>query len=134
VTLPTPGQAIRHQCRDCLGLERGQRALDCLSALCPLRPYSPFLGKSASKDEPAVKVKRKRASRRAIKIKCRECLGVQETGRASGDCEGTECALYPLRPTEIGGPRRTHLPPEGRPPKARAGGRFVSRDTPPPLE
>ena len=97
---PTLSVCVRKFCLGCLGATSGRGAFDCGSTVCPLRPASPFLGKSmpesfqpaTSSDEPP-RVPRCRPSRRLIHAQCRQCQPGDQ-----GDCEATDCALYPFRP------------------------------------
>jgi hypothetical protein len=97
---PTPAQAIRRFCLDCLGATSGRGACDCGSRACPLRPASPFLGKPMLvtmrahdySGEPA-RVAKRRPSRALIRAQCRQC----QPGDTS-DCMAEDCALYPHRP------------------------------------
>jgi len=97
---PTVAACVRHFCLECLGATSGRGAFDCGSMLCPLRPASPFLGKSMPPSlrppeydgEPPL-VSKRRPSVRFIHAQCRQCQPGDRT-----DCEAAECALYPFRP------------------------------------
>ena len=96
----TVAQAVRRFCLNCLGAASGRGAFDCGSALCPLRPASPCLGKPMPDSfrgltypgEPP-RVPRRRPSRRLIHDQCRQCQPGDRT-----DCMAPECPLYPYRP------------------------------------
>ena len=98
--LPTPAACIRRFCLECVGATSGRGAFDCGSEACPLRPASPFLGKTMPttlqspdhEGEPA-RVAKRRPSRSLIHAQCRQC----QPGDRS-DCEAEGCALYPYRP------------------------------------
>jgi len=100
VSAPTVRACIRCFCLDCLGATSGKGAFDCGSQLCPLRPASPFLGKTMPESfrapsypgEPPA-VPRHRPNRRLIHAQCRQC----QPGDAT-DCLAEDCALYPYRP------------------------------------
>jgi len=97
---PTPAQAVRRFCLECLGASSGRAAFDCGSQVCPLRPASPFLGKAMPEGfrapthspEPRL-VSKRRPSRRLIEAQCRQC---QPEDR--DDCEAVDCGLHPYRP------------------------------------
>jgi hypothetical protein len=91
---------VRRFCLDCVGATSGRAAFDCGSKVCPLRPASPFLGKSLPltmraedyEGEPT-RVAKRRPSRMIIHAQCRQCQPGDRT-----DCEATDCALYAYRP------------------------------------
>jgi hypothetical protein len=111
---PSPGAALRAFCLACLGATNARGSFDCGSAMCPLRPASPFLGKTMPESfrgarysgEPAPAPKR-RPSRRLIHAQCRQCQPGDTT-----DCMAADCALYPFRPWDGPGkaPRRKASP------------------------
>ena len=111
---PSVAQAVRRVCLECLGATNGRGAFDCGSELCPLRPASPFMGKSMPEGfrgpsypgEPPV-VPKRRPSRRLVHAQCRQCQPGDST-----DCAATECALHPYRPWPGPGhaPRRKASP------------------------
>jgi hypothetical protein len=109
---PTPGRAIRRFCMECVGAANSRAALDCLSEVCLLYAAGPFWHKAmpvTMRDpdydgEPQIeRPKRRRPSRSLILAFCRSC---QPGDRR--DCQGSECPLYPYRPSPGPGkvPRR----------------------------
>jgi hypothetical protein len=110
----TVSSCIRRSCLDCLGATSGRGAFDCGSTVCPLRPASPFLGKSMPESfrgpsylgEPPLVAKR-RPSRKLIHAQCRQC----QPGDTA-DCEAEDCALYPYRPWDGPGKAGKRRPSE----------------------
>jgi len=128
---PTPGQAIRLFCMDCVGASSTRGAFDCLSRICLLYGANPFRGRPMPKTlrvpeedyNPATLEEeresmricaarpRQRPSRKLIRAYCRSCQPGDRT-----DCLGVDCALYPYRPW----PGPGHVPKRERTAKQRA--------------
>ena len=113
---PTPGQAIRRFCMECLCVASGRQAYDCLCVwppACPLYPAHPFRGKpmpakiapkvtgeaaefvateQAELEALAAEIPRRRPSAALIRRRCRDCHP------EGGDCEMADCPLYPWNP------------------------------------
>ena len=117
----TPHQAVRAECRSCLSIPKGGSGYDCLDPSCPLYPAQPWRGRDLPKSlqppndsppdeaEKATRilreVTRRRATRRMIRAKCRDCLP-ERTGQP--DCTIVDCALFGLTPFQPGGqPKQT---------------------------
>ncbi len=98
--VPTVAACVKRFCLECVGASSGRAAFDCGSAVCPLRPAIPFLGKAMPatmraedySGEPA-RVAKRRPSRKLIHAQCRQCQPGDTT-----DCLAEDCALYVFRP------------------------------------
>ena len=112
----TPHQAVRAECRFCLGIAKGARGFDCLNEGCPLYGAQPWRGRDLPKSiQPAGgtpvaetdrtqrlmrEVPRRRATRKMLRRKCRHCLP-ERTGQPH--CHVRDCALFGLTPFQPGG-------------------------------
>jgi len=118
--LPTPGQAIRGFCMECMGAANARAAFDCLSCICVLYCARPFWHKPMPvtmrphdyDGEPDVpRPRRRRPSRTLIRAYRRTCQPGDRT-----DCLGADCCFYPFRPW----PGPGHAPKTERTAKQRA--------------
>ena len=117
---PTPGQATRRFCTECMGATTARAALDCLSRICLLYAACPFWHRAMPvtmrppdyAGEPEIpRPRRRRPSRSLIRGYCRSCQPGDRT-----DCLGVDCALYVYRPW----PGPGHAPKPERTAKQRA--------------
>jgi hypothetical protein len=122
MSIPTPTQAVRHECAWCLNVAKHQRGWDCLSPNCPLHAAMPWRGRDLPKamqpeggtpledlrrtEELLKTVPPRRVTKGMIAAKCRYCL--PERGR-NGDCTIDDCRLHALRPMQPGGPPKREL-------------------------
>ena len=112
----TPHQAVRAECRWCLGIAKGASGYDCLNAPCPLYASQLWRGRQLPKrmqppnGTPPEEVERtrrllrevprRRATRKMVRLKCRSCLP-ERVGQPH--CAIADCRLYPLTPFQPGG-------------------------------
>ena len=112
----TPGQAVRAECRSCLDIRKGSPGFDCLDEGCPIYASQPWRGRDLPKSmQPPNgtlpeeveqtklllrEVPRRRATRKSIRLKCRQCLP-ERTGQPH--CQVPDCELYALTPYQPGG-------------------------------
>jgi len=118
---PTAGPAVRAKCRECLGIEKGQKAYDAGCVSCVLYACNPFRGQllptgqrpTVGYDETAetarlavlhAQVPKRQPSVSLCAKHCWDC-----NGDSREDCGATTCPLFPFRPMQEGGRPRKQL-------------------------
>lgn len=124
--------AVREKCLQCLDVETGRGAFDCLGASCPLYPAMPFRGSTIKAQETdtqylsdierlAIEVPPRRVTKAMIRRMCEQC----QEGRA--DCEVVTCPLHSLTPFQPGGQPKRAISEDHREKLVAAGRQFQKR-------